>query len=411
MNTRISFRVGMLMVLMIVITAASTHLKADTGTCGGASATLPFTDVPSSNVFFCSIAEAYFSALTNGTTATTYNPGDPVPREQMAAFVTRTLDQSLRRGSQRAALDQFWTTKTASNLALTTVGGNPTLAKSDGSALWVANGNNVSKVRTSDGKLLETWTGANSAYGVLVAMGKVFITGSTNPGSLYEIDPTQAPGTVTTLTSGLGDNPEGIAYDGERIWTANSSIFSGTGSVSIVTLNPLSVNTVTNGFIRPTGLVYDGTNMWVTDELDRSLKKLDSGGNVLTSVAVGVSPSFPAFDGTNIWVGHSDAEFPFVTVVRATGGLTGTVLQNLNFAQTFGFANSFQAAFDGERILVTTSYFVNGTSVNTVSLWKASDLTFIGTFHTGQGTVPFGACSDGVNFWITLSGTDKVARF
>lgn len=413
MNTRISYRVVMLMALMIVITVASTQLKADTGTCGGSSITLPFTDVPSSNIFFCSIAEAYFSALTNGTSATTYSPGDPVPREQMAAFVTRTLDQSLTRGSQRAALDQFWTTKTASNLALTTLGSNPTLAKSDGAALWVANGNSVSRVRTSDGKLLETWTGAASAYGVLVAMGKVFITGSTDPGSLYQIDPTQAPGAVTTLTSGLGSFPEGIAYDGERIWIANAGDprFPGTGSVSIVTFNPLSVATVTTGLSRPAGIIYDGTNIWVTDDGDNNLKKLDSNGNVLMSVAVGSQPSFPAFDGTNIWVGHFDAGYPFVTVVRATGGLAGTVIQNLSFAQAFGFANSFQAAFDGERILVTTSYFVNSTPVNSVSLWKASDLTFIGTFHTGVGTVPFGACSDGLNFWVTLSGTGKVARF
>ncbi len=46
---------------------------ADTGTCGGAMVTLPFTDV-AGNIFFCQIAEAYFSGLTNGTTPTTYSP-------------------------------------------------------------------------------------------------------------------------------------------------------------------------------------------------------------------------------------------------------------------------------------------------------------------------------------------------
>src|SRR5436190_21604114 len=95
-------------VMIVVLTTASTYLRADTGTCGGASVTLPFTDVPSSNIFFCSIAEAYFSGLTNGTSATTYNPSDPVPREQMAAFVTRTQDSAIRRGSRRGALGQWW---------------------------------------------------------------------------------------------------------------------------------------------------------------------------------------------------------------------------------------------------------------------------------------------------------------
>jgi len=83
------------------VTFVSTRLEADTGTCGGATITLPFTDVAASNIFFCSIAEAFFSGLTNGTSATTYSPDDPVSRQQMAAFTTRTLDQSLKRG-QRA---------------------------------------------------------------------------------------------------------------------------------------------------------------------------------------------------------------------------------------------------------------------------------------------------------------------
>src|SRR5882724_6152937 len=142
-------------VMIVVLTAASTYLRADTGTCGGVSITLPFTDVPNTNIFFCSIAEAYFSGLTNGTTATTYSPDDPVPREQMAAFVTRTMDQSLKRGSRRAALKQWWTPTSADDLALTTVGSLPQFVESDGADLWVANNGNdlVSRVRASDGKL------------------------------------------------------------------------------------------------------------------------------------------------------------------------------------------------------------------------------------------------------------------
>src|ERR1700693_4509576 len=132
MNTSIRNRTMILVAAMVIITATSTYMRADTGTCGGASITLPFTDVLSGNVFFCSIAEAYFSALTNGTTPTTYNPSDPVPREQMAAFITRTMDQSLKRGSRRASLKQFWTPTSADGLGLTTVGTSPHLVESDG---------------------------------------------------------------------------------------------------------------------------------------------------------------------------------------------------------------------------------------------------------------------------------------
>jgi DNA-binding beta-propeller fold protein YncE len=378
---------------MVLITAASVRLRADTGMCGGASTTLPFTDVPSSNAFFCSIAEAFFSGLTNGTSQTTYSPSASVPREQMAAFVTRTMDQSIKRSSSRAALDQFWTSQTQFNLTQTTVGIRPTLVKSDGPDVWVANKSSgtVSRVRASDGsKVGNDWTGAVTAHGVLVAMGRVFVTGSTFPaGSLYVINPENQNGGAVTVIPGLGGFPEGIAFDGERIWTANAA-----GSISIIALPSYSVLTISGFFSQLHGIIYDGHNIWVTDG-DRKLKKLDSSGNILMSVSVGSLPLYPAFDGTNIWVPNAGSNT--VSVVRAS---TGAVVAVLNGN---GLSNPVQAAFDGERILVTNS------DENRVSLWKASDLTPIGTFSTGAGTIPGGVCSDGLNFWIALEVTGTPA--
>lgn len=156
-NSRSTFRVALVIALISMITIASSRLRADTDLCGGASITLPFTDVPAGNIFFCSIAEAFFSGLTNGTDATHYSPTANVPREQMAAFVTRTLDQSLKRGSRRAALDQYWTPTSPDALGLTAVEDQPEGVKSDGADLWVANhqSGTVSRVRASDGTIGE----------------------------------------------------------------------------------------------------------------------------------------------------------------------------------------------------------------------------------------------------------------
>ena len=100
-NCSIALRITLLIALVAALSIASSRLQADTGTCGGVTTTLPFTDVMG-NQFFCQIAEAYFSGLTNGTTATTYSPGNNVTRDQMAAFITRTQDSALKRGSHRA---------------------------------------------------------------------------------------------------------------------------------------------------------------------------------------------------------------------------------------------------------------------------------------------------------------------
>jgi hypothetical protein len=64
------------------------------------------------------------------------------------------------------------------------------------------------------------------------------------------------------------------------------------------------------------------------------------------------------------------------------------------------------AAFDGERVLIANTYF--GDSV---SLWKATDLTPLGSVSTGDGSLPRAACSDGNHFWIALYNTGKLARF
>jgi hypothetical protein len=77
----------------------------------------------------------------------------------------------------------------------------------------------VQRVRASDGKVLETWTGAVNPLGVLVAMGKVVVTGFSVPGRLFLIDPSQAAGAVTTVATNLGGSPAGITFDGARIWT------------------------------------------------------------------------------------------------------------------------------------------------------------------------------------------------
>jgi hypothetical protein len=401
-NRSIFIRLFVLISLIACLTGLSTRLQADTGNCGGVTITLPFNDVMASP-FFCQIAAAYFSGLTNGTgDGTTYSPTQAVTREQMAAFISRTMDQSLKRGSQRAVAKKWWTPQDANSLTLTTVGSGPILTAFDGTDVWVAHlaSNNVMRVRPSDGKVLDTWTGANSAVGVLAAMGKIFVTGqggTGNPGRLYMIDPAQPAGTVTTLTSNLGEAPEGIAFDGSRIWTANAG-----GSVSIISLNPTTVTTVTTGFNALGGALFDGANIWVAAL--NGLHKLNSDGSIAQTIT-GPGRQYPVFDGINIWAPNQSANT--MTVVRVKDA-SGNPLTNAFVLATLtgnGLTSPVSAAFDGERILVTN------LTGNSVSLWKAADLTPLGSFPTGPSTVPIGACSDGLNFWITFQNAGKLARF
>ena len=362
------------------------------GVCG------PFTDV--TDATFCPfVLEIFTLGITTGTTPTTYDPTSSVSRLQMAAFLSRTVDGVLRRGSRRAALDQFWTTQNDVVLGVTTLGNNTNSVKSDGADLWVTNfsSNTVSRVRANDGKLLETWTGAQLPTGVVSAMGRVLVAGKTVPGSLYQIDPSQPPGAVAIVASNLGNSPVGIAFDGAKVWTANIIGHS----ISIVTPGatlPWSATTVTTGFSDPTGMVFDGTNVWVTDNAVAKILKLDSNGAILQSVTVGNLPEYPVFDGGNIWV--PNGQTATVTVLRAS---SGAVLATLT---ANGLNGPFAGAFDGQRMLITNQ------GGNSVSLWKAADLTPLGTFPTGASSAPSGVSSDGIHFWIALQMVPgKLARF
>ena len=363
----------------------------------------PFTDVTPG---FCPyVLELYYLGITVGTSSTTFSPDDPLTRGQAAVFVAKGLDQSLARSSSRAALGQWWTTTPHYDLGLGVTALSLAIrhVASDGTDIWVAGGSVVYRVRASNGKLLETWTGATNAHSILVAMGRIFIVGSTSgasptvtPGVLYMIDPSQPAGPVTTVATDLGNNPVDIAFDGGRIWVTSPVVPPGS-SVTIVTPGsslPWPVTTISSGFSLPIGIVFDGSNIWVADVMAGDLLRLDASGAILQAVHTG-SSQFVAFDGANIWVPGPG----MVTVVAAA---TGTILATLT-GNGMGVGNA--AAFDGQRVLITSP------NSDTVSLWKAADLSPLGFFSTGPISLPYSVCSDGINFWLTLGGPGQLARF
>jgi hypothetical protein len=360
--------------------------------CGGANYPFPFTDVSAVGAPFCpGIMEAYVTGVSKGTTPTTFSPNETVPRLQMTTFLQRSLDQGLARTSRRAALDQWWTPQNPNSMQLTSAGDSTYFCSADGEYIWSAGYSGfVNQVQASTGKVLNSWTGATNALGIRAAAGLVFIAGETSPGSMYVIDPTLPAGPVTYTVSGLGDDPVGIAFDGSNIWTANFH-----GGVSIITpLSPgYSVATVIAGFTNPYGILYDGAHIWVTDNGAGTLLKLDSGGAILQTVTAGSNPQIPVFDGTNIWVPNFGSNS--ITVVQAS---SGNVVASIGADANNKLNQPAGASFDGERILVTNY------GGNTVTVFKAADLSFIANVSTATGFVtgPWGACSDGVNFWVAF---------
>ena len=392
--------------LLTSFAGAGLRILADCASYG-----LPFTDLGSESTFCAAIAEAYYTGLTNGTSATTYSPSNGVTRDQMAAFITRTLDQSLLRGSPRAARDRWWAQAPpyAAGLALTSVGSDAEYIRSDGDDVWVATSKGVERVRASDGKHLQTWGILSGTTALVVALGRVFAT-QTSTGGVWMIDAAAAPGDTNSLLEVVGDGFSGetaIAFDGSRLWMTKG--VSGILIATPETFTTWSVTSVTSGFTQPYGILFDGANIWVTDvSADNStgtLLKLDSNGGIVKTVTVPLRPRHPGFDGHNIWVPSSDASA--LTVVRASDG---TVLKT--FSTGNGNANGLDgpwaAAFDGERVLVANRSDGFGGGL---SLFRATDLSALGNWTLPANSGPLSVCSDGTNFWVPLFGLNEIGRF
>jgi hypothetical protein len=352
----------------------------------------PFEDVSLDDPFCPAMLQMYSLGLSAGTSPTTFGPALPVTRQVLALILARGSTAAARGGSRRAALQQFWPL-TGTDALAGMAGSDPFTCISDGEDVWVSlnSTGEVLRVHASDGALLGTWTGAIGPRGVLVAMGRVFAVGFTNPGRLYVLDPTQAPTSLTLLSAALGGGPSAVAFDGERIWTANPS----SNTVSIVHPSGAPVVNV-GGFNNPVGILYDGSNIWLANTGANALLRLDASGSVLDTVPTGGFPNRPVFDGTNVWV-PLYGDNAVAVVNAASRAVVATLTGN-------GLANPGFAAFDGERVLVTNA----GGSV---SVWRVADFAPLGTVSMGASSIPLGACSDGVSFWIALIGGDRVVRF
>jgi hypothetical protein len=366
--------------------------------CGGASYPFPYTDVSGVPSQFCpAIMEAYVTGISRGTTPTTFSPNQDLVRYEMVTFLQRTADQVLTRGSRRAALKQWWTPQSTNAMQTIPLTGNPQGCASDGTFIWTTtNVGHIVQIQAGTGFNVNHWNTSGVDVGsIALAAGKVFAVSYTAPGVLYALDPTQAPTPLSSVAT-LPDNNYGIAFDGTNLWTANNS-----GSVSRIDPVSFTVTTTSTGFTSPYGILYDGAHIWVTDDGTGALLQVNpADGAILMSVPVGSTPAAPVFDGTNIWV--PNAGDSSVTVVQAN---TGDVVATIPADGTNGLDGPQSASFDGERILVTN--YTGGS----VTIFKAADLSFIANVSTGAASVPLNACSDGINFWVPLGGTDNLLRF
>ena len=374
--------------------------------CGTGNYPFPFADVAGVADPFCpGIMEAYVTGVSKGTSPTTFSPSQTVDRTQMTTFLQRSLDQGLHRGSRRAALGQWWTSSSVVAMQSVATGAGPGYCAADGKHVWVANwfGGSVTQLEARTGKIVGTWTGAPSGLGILAAAGRVFVVANTNPGQLYVLDPTLPAGPMTAATSGFGNSPVLLAWDGARLWAVNSGASGGVTIITVQPTLPYPTTTVTAGLGALAGIAYDGKNIWVADASANAIHKLDAAGSILQTVALGIPPTHLTYDGANLWVtSFSPNPNGSLVVVQAS---SGSIVATIAGDASNGIKGPQKPAFDGERIVVPNYY------ANAATVFKAADLSVMAQTSLGAGAGPSGACSDGIDLWIPLTATNRIVRF
>ena len=190
----------------------------------------------------------------------------------------------------------------------------------------------------------------------------------------------------------VGSQPTGVAFDGANIWVSNNSSNSVT---KLRASDAMDLGTFRTGSY-PVGIAFDGANIWVANYgfngSGSTVTKLRaSDGAELGEYRTGKGPRGLAFDGSNIWVADSAGDT--VTKLRTSDGA---------ILGTFAVGPSPECiAFDGNSVWVTNR---DSDSVTKLSAITGATL---GIFPVGHG--PFGILFDGANVWVA-NNEDRITE-
>ena len=203
-------------------------------------------------------------------------------------------------------------------------------------------------------------------------------------------------GSAATGGTNAGKGLSAICFDGTYVWVTNDA------NNTLVKLNMWSVDVYQavgplptysyaieecNG---PQGICFDGVDLWITNSLGNSVSRIDPAtGACSGTFAVGQSPKGICFDGSNIWVVNKGGAT--ITKMRTNGIKVGTYAVP---------AGPQEICYDGAYIWVTSP------GSNKVTKLKAEDGTLVGSFEVPN---PIGICFDGVNIWVA-QGSDSYIR-
>lgn len=197
-------------------------------------------------------------------------------------------------------------------------------------------------------------------------------------------------GNFPVALGGLGG---GIAFDGNDIWVAIRQVVSPGNAITKLSsagaqYGGFPVTTGSADWVGPQGVIFDGTNIWTVNYIDKILTKINLSGGIVGNYSSGGYPNNPrliAFDGTNIWT--ADNGLGGVSIFNATTGAYVTSI-------ALGWFGITGLVFDG-------TYMWTGDSSGgpNIAIIRVSDFVVMDNFNSGSSG-SWGMVFDGANVWI-----------
>ena len=466
----------------------ATQIKAGQGTDNFVYTTTPyFTDVPVTDPYFKYIQKLKDLNIT--TMSGTYIPSEDVTRDQMAAFLARAFlgmvnTFQMGGGIQGNRLSLFNTVTTIAGYARSADGTGaeasfffPRGITTDGTNSYVVDTNNsiIRKIAISSG-IVTTVAGSARTYGSADGIGSAasfkYPTGIATDGiNLYVADSSNSTirkivistGAVTTLagaagapgwTNGVGaaarfTSPGGITTDGTNLYVVDG----GSSTIRKIVIATGAVTTLagTTGFMGsadgigsaasfefPTGITTDGTNLYVADSGNNTIRKIVISNGTVTTLAgspgiagfadgVGSTASFNSprditTDGINLYVADSGNNIirkivlstVTVTTLAGTPRTEGSV-NGVGSVARFEFPTGITT--DGTILYVADSgnntireIAISTGTVTTLAGAAGASKSVDGIGSAASFSNPAGITTDGTNLYVADLGSNTIRK-
>ncbi len=228
--------------------------------------------------------------------------------------------------------------------------------------------------------------------------------------------PYEAPGNAPSIMKGSGGPPvilhvipsqvqftEDIAWDGKHIWVQGYNNFQ---LLQLSTVDGSIIKTIPTSIQRPYGLAFGDNALWVADTDNHMIQQVDTAtGNVLstfpTPAQFGSSyPTGLAWDGSQLW--HNDAMATNGNPNDSTYYLTtaGQILQHYHAYGTYVTG----LAWDGQYL------WSNDNPSQLIYKIDPATFTALGVIDAPGGPYPNGLAFDGQYLWVANNATDSIYK-